>query len=83
MKRRRKDGGGESHEEIKVDNVEEDMEEYAWDDVNDIELPLEKVREARYEEMAYMKGKTFRVVKKEEAYRVAGKKISTKWVDTD
>ena len=54
------------------------------DDVNDVELPIEKVREARKEEMGYMKNKTFKVVKKSEAYRVTGKPpISTKWVDTD
>ena len=58
--------------------------EYAWDDVNNMELPIEKVCEAREEEMKYMKGKTFKVVKKSEAYRVTGKGlISTKWVDTD
>ena len=51
------------------------MNEYAWDDVNDMELP---------EEMKYMKGKTFKVVKKTEAYRVTGKGlISRKWFDTD
>ena len=38
--------------------------EYAWDDVNNMELPIEKVREAREEEMKYMKGKTVKVVKK-------------------
>ena len=58
--------------------------EYAWDDVNNMELPIEKVREAREKEMKYMKGETFKVVKKSEAYRVTGKvPISTKWVDTD
>ena len=54
------------------------------DDVNDMELPIEKVREARTQEMKYMKGKTFKVVKQSEAYRVTGKgATSTKWVDTD
>ena len=43
---------------------QDQMNEYAWDDVNDMELPIEKVREARTEEMKYMKGKTFKVVKK-------------------
>ena len=58
--------------------------EYAWDDVNNMELPIEKVREAREEGMKYMKGKTFKVVKKSEAYGVTGKGLlSTKWVDTD
>jgi 4-diphosphocytidyl-2C-methyl-D-erythritol kinase len=31
--------------------MEEEMKEYAWDDVNDMPLPIEKVREARREEM--------------------------------
>ena len=84
------------YQEMKIDQVlkqewidnekgeQDQMNEYAWDDVNDMELPIEKVREARTEEMKYMKGKTFKVVKKSEAYRVIGKgPISTKWVDTD
>ena len=63
---------------------QDQMNEYAWDDVNDMELPIEKVRDARTEEMKYMKGKTFKVVKKSDACRVTGKgPISTKWVDTD
>ena len=35
------------------------MDEYAWDDVNNMELPNEKVRGARREDMRYMKEKTF------------------------
>ena len=63
---------------------EEEIAEYAWDDVNDIPLPIDKVRAARREEMSYMKGRKFEVVKKSEAYRLTGKgPISTKWVDTD
>ena len=59
-------------------------EEIAWDDVNNIALPLELVKKARQEEMNYMKGKIFKVVKKSEAWRITGKApISTKWVDTD
>ena len=59
-------------------------EEFAWDDVNNIALPLELVKKARQEEMSYMKGKIFKVVKKSEAWRITGKApISTKWVDTD
>ena len=58
--------------------------EYAWDDVNNIALPLQLVKEARKEEMGHMKGKIFKVVKKAEAWEVTGKApISTKWVDTD
>jgi hypothetical protein len=49
-----------------------------------MELPIEKVRQARLEEMRHMKGRTFVVVKKAEAIKVTGRKpISTKWVDTD
>ena len=62
----------------------EESDEYAWDDVNDIPLPLGQVKAARIEEMGHMKSKIFKVVKKEEAWRVTGKApISTKWVDTD
>ena len=38
--------------------------EYAWDDVNNIALPLQLVKEARKEEMGHMKGKIVKVVKK-------------------
>jgi hypothetical protein len=52
--------------------------------VNNFELPMNLVREARMEGMKHMKNKIFKVVKKSEAYRVTGKgPISTKWVDTD
>jgi hypothetical protein len=64
--------------------LEQGGEMWAWDDVNDMELPMELVDEARKEEMAHMKKKTFKVVKKTESYEVTGKgPISTKWVDTD
>ena len=64
--------------------LQKSIEEYAWDDVNNFALPIDKVREARKEEMEHMMGKTFVVVKKSEAYRVTGTHpISTKWVDTD
>jgi hypothetical protein len=62
----------------------ENFDEYAWDDVNDIPLPLDQVKAARKEEMGHMKGKIFKVVKREEAWRITGRApISTKWVDTD
>ena len=68
----------------KVRQVSEEEEEYAWDDVNNFELPMNLVREALKEEMTHMMGEIFKVVKKSEAYRVTGKgPISTKWVDTD
>ena len=64
--------------------IEQTDGRWAWDDVNDMELPLDKVEEARQEEMDHMKGKTFKVVKKKESYDKTGKApISTRWVDTD
>ena len=58
--------------------------EYAWDDVNDIELPMELVKKAGKEEMMHTKGNIFKVVKKSEAWQKTGRPpISTKWVDTD
>lgn len=58
--------------------------EYAWDDVNQMELPMKLVSEARAEETNHLKGRTFQVVKKSEAWQVTGKApTSTKWVDTD
>jgi hypothetical protein len=57
---------------------------YAWDDVNNMEIPLDEVRAARKEEMGYMKNVKFKVVKKAEAYDKTGRApLSTKWVDTD
>ena len=47
--------------------------EFAWDDVNDIALPLELVNKARQEEMSFLKGKIFKVVKKSEVWRFTGK----------
>ena len=59
-------------------------EEFAWDDVNNIALPLELVKTARQEEMSHIEGKIFKVVKKSEPWRITGKaSISTKWVNTD
>jgi hypothetical protein len=74
---------GECLETPEAENAAYD-EEYAWDDVNDFALPIGMVKKARMEEMGHMKNKIFKVVKKEEAWRVTGKApISTKWVDTD
>jgi len=86
--RERASGSGQAaaYEEMEVGEVEGDFvdDEFAWDDVNDIALPIELVRKARCEEMQHMKGKIFKVVKKSEAWSVTGKApISTKWVDTD
>jgi len=67
-------------------NMQEYMnsEEYAWDAVNNIQIPIELVRKARTEEMPHMRGKIFKVVDVAEAWQRTGKApISTKWVDTD
>ena len=74
-----------TNEWSKKDELDEKKcHEYAWDDVHDRELPLDKVRAARREEIQYMKGTKFKVVKKSEALEVTGRHpISTKWVDTD
>ena len=56
----------------------------AWDDVNNMELPVDKVREARAEEMGHMKEKVFEIATKRECWEKTGKAPkSTKWVDTD
>ena len=44
-----------------------DVEEFAWDDVNNIRILLDLVRKARAEEMPHMKGKIFKVVSVAEA----------------
>jgi hypothetical protein len=55
--------------------------EYAWDDVNKIAVPLEIVKQARKDEMGRMTVKIFKVVKKDEAWKVTGKApISTKCI---
>ena len=74
----------EGGQEVGRLDVEKNWNEVAWDDVNDIELPIEMVRAARREEMEHMRGKIFTVVKKAEAWARTGKApTSTKWVDTD
>ena len=60
--------------------------EKAWDDVNEgWELPVEKVRAARAEEVAYMQGRgiwSLRPVA--ECWEKLGRKpVSVRWVDTD
>ena len=39
---------------------EVNLDEYAWDDANNVELPIEQLREARNEEM---KGRTLKAVR--------------------
>lgn len=63
--------------------VEQGGEMWAWDDVSDMKLPMELVDEAKKEEMAHMKKKTFKVINKKESYEVTGKgPISIKWILT-
>ena len=64
--------------------LESDTGRYAWDDVDNMEIPLGAVQEARKEEMTHTKETTFKVVKRTEAFEKTEKPpISTKWVDTD
>lgn len=57
-------------DEVMVGEVTFDDDEWegAWDDVNDILLPIGLATKARAEEMEHMKGNIFRVVKKSEAW---------------
>ena len=45
-----------------------DTGKYAWDNVNNMELPTGEVQEARKEEMTHMKENTNKVVKRAEAF---------------
>ena len=58
---------------------------WAWDDVRDKQLDVEKVREARSEEVGYMIGKgIWKVVDIMECWEKTGKApVTVKWVDTD
>lgn len=47
-----------------MDRDDELDDDYAWDDVNDIALPLDMVKKARKEETEHMDGKIFKVVEK-------------------
>ncbi len=49
-----------------------EFESFVWCDVSEMELPLEAVRAARKEEMDYVEGKPFKVVKKADALRNTG-----------
>ena len=59
--------------------------EYAWDDVNNCELNVDKVKEARAAEMAYFrKMKVYKKVPIQRCKDVTGKMpIKVKWVDTN
>ena len=60
--------------------------ERAWDDVNEWwELPIEKVKAARAEEISYMEGQGIWTVRPvTECWEKTGRKpVSVRWVDTD
>ena len=66
--------------------VERRQVEMAWDDVNEgWELPVEKVRAARAEEVTYMEGRGIWIVcPVGECWAKTGRKpVSVRWVDTD
>ena len=85
---------GEWIAEIKTEvtkklELEEEVErrvEKAWDDVNEgWELPVEKVKAARSEEVSYMEGRGIWTVRPvSECWEKTGRKpVSVRWVDTD
>ena len=99
-KREREGKGGEDEEggtqpkkkstveQIEVFNVNEEeleVEEWAFDDVDGRPIDKKLVREARKEEMAFMKKiPVFEEVSLEECWKMTGRPpISTKWVDHD
>ena len=71
------------------DEEEEEVErkvEKAWDDVNEgWELPVEKVRAARSEEVSYIEGRGIWTVRptSECCEKTGRKPVSMRWVDTD
>ena len=69
---------------VEVCELFENCQDAAVDDLSGAELPIEMVAEARREEMAYMMGHTFSVVKRYECYLQTGRPpISTRWIDSD
>ena len=72
------------HRKWRETTEKEEEKEYAWDDVNDMLLPIDLIRKARREEMAHLKEKHVKVLVKSEAWEVTGKAtISTEVFDTD
>jgi len=72
-------------EDVYIKQVTEtDGVRVAWDDVNNVELLIELVDEARQEETKYLNERTWRIAKKTECWEKTGKApVSVKWVDTD
>ena len=69
----------------KVMQVNEEEEEYAWDDVNMKMLDLKDIRIGRSEEVTYMKARNiWKEVDVDEAWAKTGRgPVSVRWVDTD
>ena len=73
-------------QQVQAEELEEDMNlEKAWDDVKGGELPIEKVKEARKEEVTFMESrKLWHLVPEEECWEKTGKSpVSMRWVDTN
>ena len=74
-----------AEEDLNLQEHMEDFGEWAWDDVKHKQLDLQKVKEARKEEVDYMvkKGIWDVVDWKECRVRTGKEPVSVKWVDTD
>ena len=72
-------------QEIQVEEWQEEDMQRAWDDVKGGELPFDKVREARKEEVTYMEGrKLWELRPISECWEKLGKApVSMRWVDTN
>jgi hypothetical protein len=78
----------EEEMQLEINNVEEAEAElyqtWAWDDVKDVALNLEKVRQARKLEMGFIRSrKVYKYAKRDEVQKRGFKVIGTKWVDTN
>ena len=65
--------------------MEESDEEFGWDDVHNVQIPLEEIKAARREELQFMQSRNlWTVVPKKECLRLTGKQpVSVRWVDTN
>ena len=72
---------------VDVDELEEEdfNDCIGWDDVNDVQIPLEMIKAARREEVQFMKSRNlWSVVPKKECLVKTGKPpVSVRWVDTN
>ena len=64
---------------------ESDDEDIGWDDVNDVQIPLEMIKEARGEEVQFMESrKLWSIAPTKECLEKTGKPpVSVRWVDTN